>query len=105
MSWILPSPAVVLDGVHGRCRTVSDGAPKRIRRRAQNRMWYARNREALRAYHRAYYHAKRKGNMKRQTRDKEARRAADRARYWRNPEKFRAEARERARRRYRNEKS
>jgi hypothetical protein len=99
MSWLEPSFAD-LAPLQGRYRThaLEEPVSKAERRRAQSRMWYAKNRERLRAYNRAYYAANRKGKMAKPSREK--RRAWDRARYWRNPEKYRAEARARAAKRY-----
>lgn len=100
MTWLEPSFSE-LAPLRGSYRTHALDGPltKAERRRAQSRMWYAKNRERLRAYNRAYYATKRKG--KKMKRNQEALRAANRARYWRNPEKFRAEARERMRKGYR----
>ena len=97
MTWLLPSPEDVR-ALRGSYRTVGK-RPVTERRRVQARMWYAKNRERLQAYHRAYYHAKRKGKVVAKL-NRAKRNVSARARYWRNPEKFRAEARARMAGRY-----
>ncbi len=95
MTWLLPDSGF-LAGLGGEVRTVGE-PPLRERKRARDRLYRERNRDRLRAYHRALYHAKRREKARAyelatRERDRSKRRQQARARYWSAPEKYRAEA-------------
>lgn len=109
MSLLLPT-AAILRGLVGTVRSVGE-ADRKARINAVSRMWNERNRDKVRAYHREYYHrtnqkAKRAARRKARSGVELAQsRARNRMRYWRDPERFRAAARERMRALYARRKA
>lgn len=95
MTWLLPD-STFLAGLEGFVRTVGEPT-EHAKKLARDRLYRERNRDRLRAYHRALYHAKRKEKAKAyyqatRERDRLKRRAQQRARYWADPVKYRAQA-------------